>query len=100
MTETTTQKSDRIYLRTTRQQKDVLQKAAGLRRQQTTEFVLNASLAAAEAVLENEEQLLLSERDFAHFVQLIENPPAPTPALRVAMSEYRRLQAAHPDSNL
>ena len=93
-------KNDRVYLRTTREQKDLLRRAADLRHQQTTEFVLKASLDAAEEVIAQEERIIMSERDFAHFVELIENPKPPTQQLQEAMAEYRRLKIAYPDNNL
>jgi uncharacterized protein (DUF1778 family) len=44
--------------------------------------------------------ITLSERDFARFVALLENPAPPTPALRKAINDYRRLKVARPESNL
>ena len=93
-------KNDRIYIRTTRDQKDTLARAARVRHLHTTEFMLQVSLNAAEAVLQEEDRITLSERDFARFVELIENPKQPTHELRDAMTEYRRLKAAHPEANL
>jgi uncharacterized protein (DUF1778 family) len=93
-------KNDRIYLRATRQQKEKLARAARLRQLHTTEFILQASLNAADEALSQEERIRLSERDFARFVELIENPAPPTPELRDALRAYRDLKAAHPGANL
>ena len=93
-------KDDRIYIRTTQSQKQALTQAARVRHLHTTEFVLQVSLRAAEEVIAEAEKILLSERDFARFVELIDNPPAPTPELRADMAEYQRLKAAHPEANL
>ena len=46
------------------------------------------------------EKIVLSERDFARFVELIENPAPPTHELMDGIAEYRRLKAAHPEANL
>lgn len=54
----------------------------------------------AQAVLNLPERITLSARDFARFVELIENPLPPTPELREALAEYQRLKAAHPECNL
>ena len=93
-------KDDRIYIRTTQAQKQALARAARARHLHTTEFILQVSLQVAEQVIAEEEKILLSERDFARFVELIDNPPPPTDSLRAAMTEYQRLKAAHPEANL
>ena len=65
-----------------------------------TDFTEAALEEKAQAVLERHERITLSERDFARFTVLLENPNPPTPELREAMAEYQRLKAAYPDSNL
>ncbi len=74
--------------------------AAALLGQSMTGFTEAALADKAQAVLERQERIVLSERDFARFVALTQGPPPPTPALSAAMEEYRRLQAEHPASNL
>lgn len=96
----TTQKNDRLYIRTTQAQKQALARAARARHQHTTEFVLQVSLKAAEEVIAEEEKILLSERDFARFVEIIENPKPPTDSLRQRMAQYEAMQEAHPEANL
>ena len=54
----------------------------------------------AKAALERHERIVLSERDFARFVEMIENPEPPTRELREAMAEFRRLRTVHPEANL
>ncbi len=93
-------KDDRIYIRTTREQKTTLAEAARARRLRTSEFVLQASLAVAEEVFAQEQRILLSERDFAHFVEVINNPKPPTTDLQDSMVEYRRLKTTNPEANL
>jgi len=65
-----------------------------------TDFTEAALSEKAQSVLERNERIVLSQRDFAHFVELIDNPPPPTRELREAMAEYRQLKAAHLDANL
>jgi len=93
-------KEDRVYIRTTHAQKEALERAARARHVRTTEFVLQASLNAAEEVLAQEKKIVLSERDFARFVELIENPKPPTQNLTNLMQEYQQLKNDHPESNL
>lgn len=73
--------------------------AASLLGQSITNFTETALAEKAEAVLAQQERIVLSERDFALFVHTLENPPAPTPKLRAAAEEYKRLRAENPDGN-
>jgi hypothetical protein len=45
----------------------------------------------AEAVITEAEKLRLSERDSLRVLDLLENPPEPTPALRRAFRRHREL---------
>ena len=74
--------------------------AASLLGQSITDFTEAALEEKALAVLEKHERITLSERDFAQFTALLENPKPPTLELREALAEYQRLKAAHPDANL
>jgi uncharacterized protein (DUF1778 family) len=65
-----------------------------------TDFTESALAEKAQNVLEKHERITLSERDFARFVASLEDPAPPTPTLRTAINDYRRLKAAHPESNL
>lgn len=76
------------------------EEAALLLGQSITSFTESALAEKAQAVLDQHERITLSERGFARFVALIESPPPPTPALREALAEYKRLKAENPDSNL
>ena len=60
--------------------------------QSITDFTEQALAEKAEAVLSQFERIALSERDFAIFVQAINQPAAPTMALRHAAEEYKRLR--------
>ena len=80
--------------------KQQAEQAASLLGQSITDFTEAALAEKAQVVLQQQERIVLSERDFARFVELIETPPAPTPQMREAMKEYRRSQTAHPDAGL
>ncbi|HEX8465324.1 MAG TPA: DUF1778 domain-containing protein [Abditibacterium sp.] len=45
-------------------------------------------------------RLILSKRDFARFVEVLNDPSPPTPNLVAAMRAYRQLKAEFPDNNL
>lgn len=80
--------------------KQQAEQAASLLGQSITDFTEAALAEKAQSVLERQERINLSQRDFARFVELIENPPPPTQELRAAMADYRQLKAAHPAANL
>jgi uncharacterized protein (DUF1778 family) len=77
-------RDDRIELRTTRDEKRLLAAAAAHERLDVTSFIMRAVLPAARDVIEKAERISLSERDSLRVLDLLESPPAPTPALLAA----------------
>ena len=88
--------SCRVQTRIKRQAED----AAALLGQSITDFTESALAEKAQTVLERHERIVLSERDFARFVNLLDNPPPPTPELRQAMAEYQSQKTAPPETGL
>lgn len=84
MARTATNRTDRIELRATRKEKQLLTAAAAQERLDVTGFILRSALPAARDVLDRAERIVLSERDSARVLDLLENPPEPTPALLAA----------------
>ena len=78
---TRSSRDERIELRTTSDEKRLLSEAAAQERLDVTAFVLRAALPAAREALARAERLVLSERESAQLLDLLEHPPAPTPAL-------------------
>jgi uncharacterized protein (DUF1778 family) len=83
-------RDDRIELRASREEKRVLAAAAAYERLDLTTFVMRAALPAAEEVVARHERIVLSARDSARVLELLEHPPKPTPALRAAAKRRRR----------
>jgi len=81
MAQTLPNRDDRIELRTTRDEKRLLTTAAAHERLDVTSFIMRTVLPAARDVVENAERISLSERDSLRVLELLENPPSPTPAL-------------------
>lgn len=81
---TAVNRTDRIELRATREEKRLLAAAAAHERLDVTGFILRSALPAARDVLDRAERIVLSERDSARVLDLLENPPEPTPALLAA----------------
>lgn len=84
MASTQSARDDRIELRTTRDEKRLLIAAAAHERLDVTSFIMRAVLPAARDVVAQAERISLSERDSLRVLDLLENPPAPTPALLAA----------------
>ena len=55
-----------------------------------TRFVRVAGKEEAQAILQREAQVTLSERDFSVFVRALNSAFAPNPALKVALTQARR----------
>lgn len=85
----TATRDDRIELRASREEKRMLAAAAAYERLDLTTFVLRAALPAAEKIMAQHERITLSARDSARVLQLLENPPKPTAALRAAVRRRR-----------
>jgi uncharacterized protein (DUF1778 family) len=85
-------RDDRIELRASRQQKRLLAAAAAYERLDLTSFVLRTALPVAEAIVAQHERIVLTPRDSARILDLLEHPPKPTPALRAA-AKRRKLRA-------
>jgi len=70
--------------------KELLLQAAALRNETLTQFVISTLSEAAEKVVAQHTQTTLSNRDRDTFLALLDNAPAPNPALKRAASRYRR----------
>lgn len=77
-------REDRIELRATSEEKQLLAAAAAYERLDVTSFIMRNVLPAARDVVDRAERIVLSERDSARVLKLLENPPKPTPALMAA----------------
>ena len=80
----------RIELRATKEEKRLLTAAAAYERLDVTSFILRSALPAARKVVERAERIVLSERDSARVLALLEDPPKPTPALLAAAQRRHR----------
>jgi uncharacterized protein (DUF1778 family) len=83
-------RDDRLELRATKEEKRLLAAAAAYERLDVTSFIMRAALPAARKVVDRNERIVLSERDTARVLKLLENPPKPTAALRAAARSHRK----------
>jgi len=84
-------RDNRLELRLAREEKRLLAAAAAYERLDVTSFVMRSVLPAARAVVDRNERIVLSERDTERVLELLENPPRPTPALLEAARIHRRM---------
>ena len=77
-------RDDRIELRATKEEKRILAAAAAYERLDVTSFIMRNVLPAARQVVDRAERIVLSKRDSARVLKLLENPPKPTPPLLAA----------------
>lgn len=87
----TATRTDRIELRATAAEKRLLAAAAAYERLDLTGFIMRSALPAARKVVDRVEKITLSERDAIRVLELLENPPEPTPAL-LAATKRRKLR--------
>jgi uncharacterized protein (DUF1778 family) len=74
-------KSDRIEVRVTREHKRLIEKAALIKGQPVTSFVLSSVLAKARETLERESRTVLSESDGRAFLRTLDEDRPPVSAL-------------------
>ena len=74
----------RIELRATKEEKRLLAAAAAHERLDVTSFIMRNVLPTAREVVDRAERIVLTERDTFRVLQLLANPPKPTPALMAA----------------
>jgi len=90
MAANTETRGDRIELRATREEKRLLASAAAHERLDVTSFIMSKVLPAAREIVDRAERIVLSERDTARVLKLLEHPPKPTAALLAAARRRAR----------
>lgn len=96
--ETATNKQDRIGARVPHDVYQILCRAAELSGATVNQFLVQAGLKEAQAVIEREEVIRLSPRDWNWLFDLMENQPQSSPRLQAAMEHYqntRQFDADH-----
>ena len=76
------EKSERIALRATAREREVLYEASRVRGSTLTEFVLGAATAEAENVLADRTRFVLAPAEWDRFVERLDRAPVDKPKLR------------------
>ena len=74
---TRTEKIDRIDLRITKDQKEVLARAAGLSGLSLSSFLVTKALDEARKIVSRSDSIVLTDRDRDLFFSLLKRPPKP-----------------------
>ena len=86
-------KDTRLHLRASASQKQLLTRAAKVRHQNLTQFVLQTSLDEAEKIVREEEEKKVVAVSAAHYdwlMQKLDEPPQDNPALQRLLTESPR----------
>lgn len=89
MAANTETRNDRIELCAIQVEKRFLASAAGHERLDVTSFIMGKVLPGAREIVDRAERIVLSERDTARVLKLLEHPPKPTAALLAAARRRR-----------
>ena len=97
--ETNTAKQDRIGARVTHDVYETLCRAAELSGATINQFLVQSALKEAQAVIEREQVIRLSARDWDWMLNLLENPSPPNAKLKAAMNRYQQAKSDDADSS-
>ena len=81
---------ERLEARISADKKNLLKNAADLSGRTLTEFVINSACEAAARIIQEYQQLHLSVKDRAVFVQALLNAPKPSDRLLKAAKKYKK----------
>ncbi len=83
-------KPERLEARITREQKRIIERAAGLRGSSVTDFVVASAQEAATNAIREYEMMTLQGEARDEFVNALLNPPVPNAAAKRAAKHYLR----------
>lgn len=81
----------RLEARISAEQKQLIERAAGLQGRTLTEFVVRSAQEAAREAIREHESISLSARDTKAFIAALLKPPAPGARLKQAAAQYKAL---------
>src|SRR3989338_5461486 len=87
---TVTSKQDRIGARVPHDVYETLCKAAELSGATVNQFLVQSALKEAQAVIEREQVIRLTPRDWNCLLGLMDNPPKPNAKLKAALKRYQK----------
>lgn len=97
--ETSIIKQNRIAARVPHEVYQTLCRAAELTGATVNQFLVQSALKEAQAVIEREEVIRLSPRDWSWLLELIENPSEPNAKLKAAKQRYQKSKQDDADTS-
>ena len=87
---TTLAKDARLHIRCDQEMRRLLDKAAAYAHMSVSEFVLRNAVEQAQSVVQKHEAITLSQDDFAAFLNALDAPAHPNPALKRAFQRHAK----------
>ena len=84
-------KKSRLEARISREDKELLKRAADLQGCSLTEFVVRSAQEAARKAIKEHQMMFLTSRDTEVFVKALLKPPAPSQKLKRAANRYKKI---------
>jgi uncharacterized protein (DUF1778 family) len=78
-------KDDVIQIRASGEAKAILNRAAALRGQKLSEFMLESARRQAEETILDQRTFFLAEKDHSRFIALLDSPPKPSAKVRARL---------------
>lgn len=79
-------KDDVIQIRASSEAKALLNRAAALRGQKLSEFMLDSARRLAEETILDQRTFFLGEKEHARFLALLDSPPKPSAEIRARLN--------------
>ena len=83
-------KTSRVSARISPSLYDTLAEASEIMGATLNQFLVQAALEKAHAIIEHENKIRISKKSAEHLFELIENPPKANPKLTKAMKRYKQ----------
>lgn len=84
------ERPERLEARITKKQKELVQRAASIEGRTLTDFIVHSGTDAASRIVQEQEAIILSERDRKVFLEAFLNPPEPNNAVKAAVERYKQ----------
>lgn len=85
-----TERTERLEARMTKEQKELVQHVASIQGRTLTDFVVHSVTDAATQIVQEQEAIILSERDRKVFLEAFLNPPQPNDLVKAAVQRYKQ----------
>ena len=85
-------KTERLEMRLTREQKDLIERAARIKGLDVTSFAVPTVVGAAQDIVGRQSMIVLSDRDYRKFLQILDAHEEPAPRLKAAVKRLKKLR--------